>query len=81
MEFKMRTLSLFAGMLVVSGLIYANPPLAQADTVLTAAGPVHGSPVVDYPLRQAAEPTSLSTSTVLGVCMLIAWRFRRGRAD
>src|ERR1700690_230882 len=68
MESFMRALSLYAGMLVISGSICLNPPSARADPA--AAGPQPQSFVVDYSAHQAAEPTTLSTSAVLGICML-----------
>jgi hypothetical protein len=74
MDSKMRALSLFAGTLLISGSICLTPPQAKAD-----ADPP--SQAVDTQPHQAAEPTSLSTSTVLGICILIAWRVRRGRTD
>jgi hypothetical protein len=68
-------------MLIVAGSIYLNPPPATAAANPAIAAPGPQSSVIDDSLPVAAEPTSFSTGAVLGICLLLAWRFRRGRAD
>jgi hypothetical protein len=72
----MRALSLYAGMLLITGAMYVHPPAANAD----AQPPGQDVPAVDYTVHTAAEPTSLSFGAVLAAGMLVAWKIRNRRA-